>query len=105
VSSFLYVDKYKDGTVSEEVLVVDGKRQGLCTRYCMNGRVMAHENFVNDVLHGEARFYSSLGKLKWCVLFVRGKPAVKQDHLMDDVEKFEYALKFEGLLFIEEDFK
>ncbi len=54
---------YNDGSLAEELIFLDGKRNGNYKKFGINEKILEDLNYKNDELHGIAKFYDGLGNL------------------------------------------
>lgn len=82
---------YRNGSISEQYILKDGKNNGFYKLYYRNGQLQESYNYVNDVLDGKYEIFHPNGKLSVDVTVTNGKiNGVRKDYYPDGSLQEEY---------------
>jgi hypothetical protein len=77
------VSYYENGQLKHEVLLKDGKPEGLGTNYYSSGRVLSKTNWKNGKKHGSVIFYFETGEIKNESLYEEGVCVESKDYFQN----------------------
>src|SRR5690348_8829225 len=67
-----HIERYKDGTLKAEGLIINEKKNGEWKYFFPNGVLMSVETFKDDLLNGKIRYYFPSGKLQGIETWING---------------------------------